>query len=115
MTEPAARDDDATDPSRGVYGISVVSDLLGTGVQNLRAYERAGLLQPDRTAGGTRLYSPDDVARLRRIQRLLTDGLNLTGIARVLDLEDDVADLRQQLEDAGDAHPDAQASTSAGS
>ena len=86
------------DPARGVYGISVVSDLLGTGVQNLRAYERAGLLTPDRTAGGTRLYSPDDVARLRRVQRLLADGLNLAGVGRVLDLEDDNSDLREQLE-----------------
>ena len=79
----------ADDPGRGVFGISVASDLVGTGVQNLRAYERAGLLTPDRTAGGTRLYSPDDVARLRRIQRLLAGGLNLAGVARVLDLEDD--------------------------
>lgn len=92
------RDEQPADPSQGVYGISVVSGLLGTGVQNLRAYERAGLLQPDRTAGGTRLYSPEDVARLRRIQRLLTDGLNLTGVGRVLDLEDDLADARQELE-----------------
>jgi MerR family transcriptional regulator/heat shock protein HspR len=96
------REDQATDPSQGVYGISVVSGLLGTGVQNLRAYERAGLLQPDRTAGGTRLYSPDDVARLRRIQRLLTDGLNLTGVGRVLDLEDDLAEARQELEQLRD-------------
>ncbi len=90
----------ATDPARGVYGISVVSDLLGTGVQNLRAYERAGLLTPGRTAGGTRLYSPDDVARLRRVQRLLADGLNLAGVGRVLDLEDDNSDLREQLDRA---------------
>jgi MerR family transcriptional regulator/heat shock protein HspR len=99
MTSPGAKDGNGTDPSKGVFGISVASDLVGTGVQNLRAYERAGLLSPDRTTGGTRLYSPDDVARLRRIQRLLADGLNLAGVARVLDLEDDNADLRQQLED----------------
>ena len=96
------RDEQPVDPSQGVYGISVVSGLLGTGVQNLRAYERAGLLQPDRTAGGTRLYSPEDVARLRRIQRLLTDGLNLTGVGRVLDLEDDLAEARQELEQVRD-------------
>jgi MerR family transcriptional regulator/heat shock protein HspR len=99
VPDPQAREDDEpVDPSRGVYGISVVSDVLGTGVQNLRAYERAGLVNPDRTAGGTRLYSPDDVARLRRVQRLLTDGLNLTGIGRVLDLEDDLAEARSELE-----------------
>jgi MerR family transcriptional regulator/heat shock protein HspR len=103
MADPEAPDDGATDPSQGVYGISVVSGLLGTGVQNLRAYERAGLLNPERTAGGTRLYSPDDVARLRRIQRLLTDGLNLTGIGRVLDLEDDLAEARSELEQLRDA------------
>ena len=96
---------DGTDPSRGVYGISVVSDLLGTGVQNLRAYERAGLLTPDRTAGGTRLYSPDDVARLRRVQRLLAEGLNLAGVGRVLDLEDDLADAHEQLDRARGADP----------
>ena len=99
---PPETEDDATDPSQGVYGISVVSDLLGTGVQNLRAYERAGLVRPDRTPGGTRLYSPDDVARLRRVQRLLVDGLNLTGIGRVMDLEDDLADARQELADLRD-------------
>ena len=104
MVEEDAPDDSVTepgaDPAQGVYAISVVSALVGTGVQNLRAYERAGLLDPDRTAGGTRLYSPDDVARLRRIQRLLTDGLNLTGIGRVLDLEDDLAEARHQLAEA---------------
>jgi len=100
------RDEQAADPSQGVYGISVVSGLLGTGVQNLRAYERAGLLQPDRTAGGTRLYSPDDVARLRRIQRLLTAGLNLTGVGRVLDLEDGLAEARQELEQLRDGNQD---------
>jgi MerR family transcriptional regulator/heat shock protein HspR len=91
-----------TDSGRGVFAISVASDLVGTGVQNLRAYERAGLLTPGRTAGGTRLYSSDDVDRLRRIQRLLADGLNLAGIARVLDLEDDNAELREQLDAARD-------------
>lgn len=99
------------DPARGVFAISVASDLVGTGVQNLRAYERAGLLTPDRTAGGTRLYSPDDVARLRRIQRLLADGLNLAGVARVLDLEDDNSDLREQLDRALD-QPQAPTSSS---
>jgi MerR family transcriptional regulator/heat shock protein HspR len=98
MAEERAVDDHVGDPAKGVYAISVVSDLVGTGVQNLRAYERAGLLLPDRTAGGTRLYSRDDVTRLRRIQRLLADGLNLAGIARVLDLEDDNAELRSQLD-----------------
>ena len=83
--------------SQGVYGIAVTSNLVGTGVQNLRAYEKAGLLDPARTAGGTRLYSSDDVARLRRIQALLAQGLNLVGVALVLELEEENQRLRDQL------------------
>jgi DNA-binding transcriptional MerR regulator len=86
------------DTTRGVYGISVAAELVGTGVQNLRAYERRGLLTPTRTSGGTRLYSDDDLARLVRIGELLDAGLNLAGIAMVLDLEDDNARLRADLE-----------------
>jgi DNA-binding transcriptional MerR regulator len=80
-----------------VFGIGVVADLTGTGVQNLRAYEKAGLVHPQRTDGGTRLYSSDDVARLRRITLLLDAGLNLAGIAMVLQLEDDNERLRKQV------------------
>ncbi len=90
---------------RGVFGISVVADLVGTGVQNLRAYERRGLVEPSRTAGGTRLYSEADVSRLRRIAELLAGGLNLAGIAMVLDLEDDNARLRAELGDQSSPHP----------
>ena len=90
-------DDDRPDSARGVYGIGVAADLVGTAIQNLRAYERAGLLRPDRTGGGTRLYSPDDVARLRRITSLLSQGHNLVGIAEVLDLQDDNERLRGQI------------------
>ncbi|MFP5253826.1 MAG: MerR family transcriptional regulator [Actinomycetes bacterium] len=85
-------------PTRGVYAISVAADLVGTNVQNLRAYERRGLVEPDRTEGGTRLYSDADIARLQRIAALLDAGLNLAGIAMVLDLEDDNARLRRRLE-----------------
>ena len=81
----------------GVYAISVAASLVGTGVQNLRAYERAGLLVPSRTSGGTRLYSQDDIDRLRRIDALLRTGLNLAGIAMVLELEEEIAGLRDQL------------------
>jgi len=83
--------------SRGVFAISVAADLVGTRVQNLRVYERHGLLTPQRTAGGTRIYSTDDVARLERIVELLAEGLNLAGIATVLTLEDDNARLRREL------------------
>jgi MerR family transcriptional regulator, heat shock protein HspR len=82
------------DPTRGVYGISVAADLVGMGVQNLRLYERRGLVDPDRTQGGTRRYSEDDLVRLRRIGELLANGLNLAGIAMVLRLESDNARLR---------------------
>jgi MerR family transcriptional regulator/heat shock protein HspR len=85
------------DRSKGVYGISTAAELVGTGLQNLRLYERKGLLSPDRTSGGTRRYSEDDLARLRRIGQLLTSGLNLAGIAMVLELELDNARLRARL------------------
>ncbi|HEU5486588.1 MAG TPA: MerR family transcriptional regulator [Microlunatus sp.] len=92
-------------PSQGVYGIGVTADLVGTGPQNIRAYEKAGLLTPDRTPGGSRLYSSDDLDRLRRIQTLLGQGLNLAGIALVLQLESDNQHLRTQL-DQPDQPPD---------
>ena len=72
---------------QGVFGISVAADMASMEIQNLRVYERRGLLSPDRTAGGTRLYSEDDVDRLIRIRELLGDGLNLAGIRKVLELE----------------------------
>jgi DNA-binding transcriptional MerR regulator len=79
---------------QGVYGISTAAELVGMGVQNLRLYEARGLLEPDRTEGGTRRYSADDLARLRRISDLLGAGLNLAGIAMVLDLEAENTALR---------------------
>lgn len=84
--------------SRGVFAISVAADMVSMEIQNLRVYERRGLLEPDRTAGGTRLYSADDIDRLHRIRELLADGLNLAGIARVLQLEDRVRRLEAQVE-----------------
>jgi DNA-binding transcriptional MerR regulator len=85
----------ATERARGVYGISVAAELTGAGVQNLRVYERRGLVEPDRTEGGTRRYSEDDLDRVRRVLALLDAGLNLAGIALVLELEDDNARLRR--------------------
>lgn len=86
---------------RGVYAISVVAEMVAVPAQNLRVYERHGLLEPDRTAGGTRRYSSADVERLRRIRDLLAEGLNLAGVARVLVLEDEVRRLRAALDRAG--------------
>lgn len=82
----------------GVYAISVVAQLVGTGQQNIRLYERKGLLTPDRTAGGTRQYSNADLAVLRRINELLAEGLNLAGVAKVLELEEANAGLRSELQ-----------------
>lgn len=91
-------DDDSSDvggpaADHGVYGISVAAELSGVAVQSLRLYERHGLLTPTRSDGGTRRYSADDLARLRRISALVDAGVNLAGIARILSLEDDNATL----------------------
>jgi DNA-binding transcriptional MerR regulator len=93
---------DGQDPGRPVFAISVAAELVDTGVQNLRAYERRGLVEPQRTSGGTRLYSLDDVARLRRITTLLAAGLNLAGVEAVLALEAENAALRDELGRTGD-------------
>lgn len=66
-------------------------------IQNLRVYERRGLLEPERTTGGSRLYSAEDIDRLHRIRELLAEGLNLAGIARVLALEERVRVLEERL------------------
>jgi DNA-binding transcriptional MerR regulator len=76
----------ATD--RGVYSISVAAELSGISDQSLRLYEREGLLTPARSEGGTRRYSADDLARIQRISQLVAAGVNLTGIGRILELED---------------------------
>jgi MerR family transcriptional regulator/heat shock protein HspR len=81
--------DGSPSPGHGVYGISVAAELSGVSVQSLRLYERHGLLAPGRSDGGTRRYSADDLARLRRISTLVDSGVNLAGIARILSLEDD--------------------------
>jgi DNA-binding transcriptional MerR regulator len=87
----------ARSSSEGVFAISVAADMVAMEIQNLRVYERRGLLDPDRTAGGTRRYSQDDIERLLRIRGLLAAGLNLAGVARVLELEDEVARLRAEV------------------
>src|SRR5271165_2041615 len=84
---------DMPDPGQGVYGITVAAELSGIPVQSLRLYERHGLLTPIRSNGGTRRYSADDLARLRRISELVAAGVNLAGIGRILNLEDDNAEL----------------------
>jgi MerR family transcriptional regulator, heat shock protein HspR len=94
-------------PERGVYGISVAAELSGIPVQSLRLYEHHGLLTPARSDGGTRRYSSDDLVRLQRISSLVDAGINLAGIARILDLEDDNADLRSSNRGLRDAAKEA--------
>lgn len=86
----------APGPQRAVYGIAVAAELVGMGPQTLRLYEARGLLHPERSDGGTRRYSANDLDRLRRIGTLVGEGLNLVGVAMVLDLEAQNALLRAQ-------------------
>jgi DNA-binding transcriptional MerR regulator len=81
----------------GLYPISVVTELTGIGPGTLRGFERAGLLAPARTDGGTRRYSGDDLARLARISALVCDGVNLAGVSRILVLERDLGVAGAQL------------------
>jgi MerR family transcriptional regulator, heat shock protein HspR len=84
---------------RPIYMISVAAELVGMHPQTLRIYESKGLVRPQRTPGGTRLYSEADVERLRIIQRLTTElGLNLAGVELVLRLEDELRKAHAQIE-----------------
>ena len=84
---------------RPIYMISVAAELVGMHPQTLRIYEQKGLVRPQRTPGGTRLYSESDVERLRIIQRLTTElGLNLAGVELVLRLEDELRKAHAQVE-----------------
>jgi MerR family transcriptional regulator/heat shock protein HspR len=81
------------------YMISVAAELVGMHPQTLRMYEQKGLVQPQRTAGNTRLYSEADLERLRLIQKLTTQlGLNLAGVEAVLELEDQLRRMRVRME-----------------
>lgn len=89
--------------ARGVYGISVASELSGIDPQTLRLYERRGLLSPARSDGGTRRYSDDDLDVLARISDLVAQGINIAGIAKILhlqhrntELESDNSDLKSE-------------------
>ena len=85
-------------PDHAVYVISVAAELAGMHPQTLRIYERKGLVDPARTGGGSRRYSDTDISRLQRIQELTNEGLNLAGVKRVLELEDQISTLRNELE-----------------
>jgi MerR family transcriptional regulator, heat shock protein HspR len=83
--------------SRAVYVISVAAELAGVHPQTLRVYERRGLVDPLRTGGGSRRYSERDLQRLRHIQDLTAEGLNLEGVRRVLMLEAEVERLQGEV------------------
>jgi MerR family transcriptional regulator, heat shock protein HspR len=87
------------DPRRGVYMISVAAELAGMHPQTLRIYESRGLITPQRSAGKTRLYSQEDVDRLRRIQELTSElGMNLAGVEKVFELEEELEKMRARME-----------------
>ena len=87
------------DPGQGVYMISVAAQLAGMHPQTLRIYEARGLITPQRSAGKTRLYSQEDVDRLRRIQELTSElGMNLAGVEKVFELEEELDRMRGRME-----------------
>jgi len=89
----------SSDKDRPLYMISVAAELAGMHPQTLRIYERKQLICPQRSSGNTRLYSESDIERLRRIQRLTQDeGINLAGVERILELENEMARMRSEVE-----------------
>jgi len=89
-----------TTPDSPVFVISVAAELAGLHAQTLRSYDRLGLVRPGRSSGGGRRYSARDIALLREVQRLSqTDGVNLAGIKRIIELEQLVDELRTRLEE----------------
>jgi MerR family transcriptional regulator/heat shock protein HspR len=88
----------ADESKRGVYMISVAAELAGMHPQTLRIYESRGLITPKRSPKNTRLYSADDVERLRRIQELTTElGMNLAGVEKVFELEEEMERMRRRM------------------
>src|SRR4051812_1527393 len=94
----------AMERDRALYVISVAAELAGVHPQTLRIYERKGLVDPARTAGGSRRYSDEDISLLRRIQALTNDGLNLAGVQRVLQLEAETRRLQAELKATMERH-----------
>jgi MerR family transcriptional regulator/heat shock protein HspR len=104
---------------RALYIISVAAELAGVHAQTLRIYERKGLIEPARTEGGSRRYSDRDIELLQRIQELTNEGVGLSGVRRILDLEarleearaetrrlkKEVSELRREIEEARRARP----------
>ena len=87
----------AEERREAVYIISVAADLAGVHPQTLRIYERRGLLSPYRTPGGTRRYSAADLERLGLIQELTSEGINLEGVKRILEMREEIDRLQKQV------------------
>jgi MerR family transcriptional regulator/heat shock protein HspR len=84
-------------PDQAVYIISVAAELAGVHPQTLRIYEQKGLVRPYRTQGNTRRYSEADIDRLRRVQVLTQDGVNLAGVKRILAMEEELQRMRRRI------------------
>jgi MerR family transcriptional regulator, heat shock protein HspR len=96
-----------SDRDRALYIISVAAELAGVHAQTLRIYERKGLIEPQRTQGGSRRYSERDIALLRRIQELTNEGVSLVGVRKILELEDLLARTEARVRDLDRALDDA--------
>jgi len=90
-------------PQHAVYIISVFAELAGVHPQTLRNYERGGLLNPQRTSGGSRRFSDADLSAIRRIQELTNEGVNLEGVKRIMALERELAEQRERLDELASA------------
>jgi MerR family transcriptional regulator, heat shock protein HspR len=99
MTEREDRTTGTDRPTqRAVYIISVAAELAGVHPQTLRIYERKGLVHPQRTSGNTRRYSDADIERLRAIQALTDEGVNLAGVKRIIEMRAEIAQLHRQMD-----------------
>ncbi len=94
------------DESSPIFAIAVAAELAGMHPQTLRQYDRLGLVSPTRTAGKSRRYSMRDVLQLREIAKLSAEGLNLEGIRRILQLENEAAELRARVRELESALAD---------
>ena len=86
------------EPGRGLFSISVAAELTGLHPQTLRLYDQEGLVSPGRSAGGTRRYSTDDIDRLHQIMTLTSDGINLAGVRRILELQHETRLLQAEVD-----------------
>jgi MerR family transcriptional regulator, heat shock protein HspR len=87
------------DVDRPLYMIGVAAELAGVHPQTLRIYERKHLVDPQRSSGNTRLYSDADIERLRLIQQLTQEeGINLAGVVRIIELEDESAAMEREMQ-----------------